>query len=384
MADWKDFFEDNKESFGQFLDSLAERRGPRAADTTPPVPPLRFCPLCHAAFIEESELAAHIRSLHGQQYIYLRVNGRIIRDLGWADRGISELRLVSLGFPHVQVEISGPQVHKFLNVRGDEDLKRLVPADFEGELTLRVTPPNSRGSQFTIYSRSLPEFRCEALDELIQTMSLRCFDANHEPDIIEWRERMREIGALENRYLNGFFEYTLAFSLEQRGQFRKAKEHFEEAFGLLLPFRTALSLSAQCVLGLRMNCFGVLAKAPRKSIVSSVDQFFNKPFPSRWTLSASASNADGSPFMSYADDFTIRFVQVIADFYTGDTSNFRAGIEALDFHPSAREKNNEDKMALLKARFYRITGLRSAARENYEMIRYHPLFGREAEEYANG
>jgi hypothetical protein len=382
MADWKDFFEDNKEHFGQFLDSLAERRGSKRAHEALPVPPLRFCPLCHAAFIEDSELAIHIRSLHGQQYIYLRVNGRIIRDLGWADRGISELRLVSLGFPRVQVEICGPQVHKFLDVRGDEDLKRLVPADFEGELTLRVTPPGNRESQFTIYSRSLPEFRCEALDALIQTMSLRCFEADHEPDIIEWRERMGETSALENRYLNGFFEYTLAFFLEKTRQFRKAKEHFEEAFGLLLPFRTALSLSAQCVLGLRMNCFGVLAKAPRKSVVSSLDVFFNKPFSSNWTVSG--SQADGSPFMSYADEFTIRFAQVVVDFYTGDPSNCRAGIEALDFHPASREKNNEDKLALLKARFYRGAGLRSAARENYEAIRYHPLFGGEAEEYTNG
>jgi hypothetical protein len=382
MADWKDFFEDNKELFGQFLDSLAERRGTKRAPEALPVPPLRFCPLCHAAFIEDSELAIHIRSLHGQQYIYLRVNGRIIRDLGWADRGISELRLVSLGFPRVRVEICGPQVHKFLDVRGDEDLKRLVPADFEGELTLRVTPPGNRESQFTIYSRSLPEFRCEALDALMQTMSLRCFEADHEPDIIEWRERMGETSALENRYLNGFFEYTLAFFLEKTRQFRKAKEHFEEAFGLLLPFRTALSLSAQCVLGLRMNCFGVLAKAPRKSVVSSLDVFFNKPFPSNWTVSG--SQADGSPFMSYADEFTIRFVQVVVDFYTGDPSNCRAGIEALDFHPASREKNNEDKLALLKGRFYRGAGLRSAARENYEAIRYHPLFGGEAEEYTNG
>lgn len=382
MADWKDFFEDNKESFGQFLDSLAERHGPKTADSSAPVPPLRFCPLCHTAFIEESELAQHIRSSHGRQYIYLRVNGRIIRDLGWADHGISELRVVSLGFPRVHIEIIGPQFHKFVDVRGDEDLKRLLPAEFEGELTLRVTPLDSRGSQFTIYAKSLPEFRCEVLDDLIQTMSFRCFEIDEEPDIIRWRDRIGEVGALENRYLNGFFEYTLAFFLDKKGQSRKAKEHFEEAFGLLLPFRTAFSLSAQCVLGLRMNCFGVFAKAPRKSIVSSLDQFFNKPFPSRWT--PSVVGTDGSPFMSYADDFTIRFVEVIADFYADDCAHCRAGIEALDFHPSAREKNNEDKMALLKARFYRVAGLKSAAWENYEVIRYHPLFGREAEEYTNG
>ena len=361
---------------------MAERSGPKAKDEAPPSPPLRFCPLCHAAYIEESELAGHIRSLHGQQYIYLRVNGRIIRDLGWAERGISELRLVLLGFSRAQVELTGPQFHKFLDVRGDEDLRRLIPLEFEGELGIRVMPPDSRASQFTIYSRSLPEFRCETLDGLIQTMTARSFDTNREPDIILWRERIGEVGALENRYLNGFFEYTLAFYLEEQGKSPKAKEHFEEAFGLLLPFRTALSLSAQCVLGLRMNCFGVLAKAPRKSIVSSADQFFNKPFPSQWV--PSLPSTDGSPFMSYADEFTVRLVRVISDFYIRDTSSCRSGIEALEFHPSARDKNNEDKLALLKARFYRVGGLRNEARSCYEMVRYHPLFGSESEEYLNG
>ena len=96
MADWKDFYEDNRERRGQYLDSLDAKKRPREAVRTVPSPRVEFCPLCHGAFLEGG-LAEHIRSVHGPQHIYLRVNGRIIRDLGWAEHGISELRLVQLG-----------------------------------------------------------------------------------------------------------------------------------------------------------------------------------------------------------------------------------------------------------------------------------------------
>ena len=131
-----------------------------------------------------------------------------------------------------------------------------------------------------------------------------------------------------------------------------------------------------------MNCFGVLTRAPRESVVSASDQFFNQPFPSQWVLSAPVQ--EGSPFMTYADEFTIRLVRVIADFYAGGTTVCAAGLEALEFHPSSKEKNNEDKLLLFRARFHRQSGRASEARATYEMLRYHPLWGPEAEGYLNG
>jgi hypothetical protein len=74
MADWKDSYEDNKEFFGQYLDSVSERRG--AKDRAPSTFHL------HSAFIEDCLFSEHIQRVHGPQHIYLRVNGRIIRDLG--------------------------------------------------------------------------------------------------------------------------------------------------------------------------------------------------------------------------------------------------------------------------------------------------------------
>ena len=131
-----------------------------------------------------------------------------------------------------------------------------------------------------------------------------------------------------------------------------------------------------------MNCFGVLARAPRKSIVSASDQFFNRAFPSNWF--APTVPEEGSAFMTYTDDFTARLVRVIADYYAGDPSGCSAGLEALEFHPSAREKNNEDKLLLLRARVHRRDARTSLARATYELLQYHPSFGTEAEEYLHG
>jgi hypothetical protein len=352
-------------------------------EVAPPTPPLQFCPLCHAAFLEDAEVTRHVLAIHGSQHIYLRLNGLITRDIGWADQGISELRLVLLGFSQATVKIDGGgQFQKTLKVAGDEDLKRLIPSGFEGELTVRVEPIGANPRQFTLYSRSLPQFRQDSLDAVIQALSFQDTAPRSSPDIGHWRELTGDMGILENRYLNGFFEYVLAFYLEVQGQSGKAKQHFEDSFGFLLPFRTPLAHSAQCVLGLRMNCFGVLARAPRKSIVSASDKFFNRPFPSQWVRLMPAEG--GSAFMTYADDFTIRLVQVIADFYDSHLSACGAGLDALEFHPSAKEKNNEDKLSLLRARCHRRADSVSQARATYEMLQYHPLFGTEAEEYLNG
>jgi hypothetical protein len=130
-----------------------------------------------------------------------------------------------------------------------------------------------------------------------------------------------------------------------------------------------------------MNSFGVLDRAPSDSIVSASDKFFNHPFPSKWV---GLPNNDANPFMTYADEFTIRLVSVTASFYRPDDAVFKAGLEALSFHPAGKERNNEDKLALLRSRSLRRDGQVPEARRTYELLRYHPLFGKEAEEYIHG
>jgi hypothetical protein len=56
---------------------------------------------------------------------------------------------------------------------------------------------------------------------------------------------------------NGFYEYAIGSSLEKKLQYHKSKQHFEEAFGLLIPFRTKLAQTAMRLLVLKMNCSAV-------------------------------------------------------------------------------------------------------------------------------
>ena len=385
MADWKDFCEDNKERFGQYLDALEPRtRRPSGADLQP-APVILFCPVCHSAYTSDQDLSQHLFIAHAGQHVYLRVNGAIVRDLAWTNEGIRELSLVLLGHDSASVRITASSSEANLTAKNEVSLTKHVPATMEGELRIMVKPEAGTVREFTIYCGSLPEFRCDDLDAVIVGLQDDYTRSPRLPNISEWRKaagKVGHLGDLENRYLNGFYEYILAFGLEEDRKSAEAKGHFEEAFGRLLPFRTALAHSAQCVLGLRMNCFGVLQRSPDSSSVAAAGHFFNEPYPSQWSV-PEGSKA-GNPFVTYADNFMVRLVNVVVAYYAADETALWQGISALEFHSAALEKNHADKLALLKARASRNAGDTAGARKMYDLIRYHPRFGNEAEAYLNG
>lgn len=385
MADWKDFCEDNKERFGQYLDSLEPSSRRSSGWELQPPPIILFCPVCHAAHTSDQDLSHHLFKAHAGQHVYLRVNGAIARDLAWTNDGIRELSLVMLGHTSASVTITAPGSETHFTAGNEVSLAHHVPSAMEGELRIMVKPDGSPSRTFSVYCRSLPEFRCDELDAVIVGLQNEYAQSRRMPNISTWRKAVAKIGHLgdlENRYLNGFYEYTLAFYLEEHRKLAEAKDHFEEGFGKLLPFRTALAHSAQCVLGLRMNCFGVLQRAPDGSSVAAAGHFFNEAYPSRWPVLG--PYAEGNPFVTLADEFTAKLVNVVVAYYAGDAAVLWRGISALDFHPSTQEKNHADKLALLKARASRNARDSVNARKMYDMIRYHPWFGSEAEAYLNG
>lgn len=385
MADWKGFCEDNKERFGQYLDALESRsRRPSSGELQPP-PVILFCPVCHSAHTSDQDLSLHLFAAHAGQHVYLRVNGAIVRDLAWTNEGIRELSLVLLVHTSASVKITAPGSEANLTAGHEVSLTKHVPAAMEGELRIMVKPDGSQVRQFSIYCRSLPEFRCDDLDVVVGALQNEYTRSHRMPNIGEWRDaagKIGQLGDLENRYLNGFYECTLAFYLEEQRKPSEAKGHFEEAFGKLLPFRTPLAHSAQCVLGLRMNCFDVLRRAPEGSAAAAAGHFFNEQYPSQWPVPQDYKA--GNPFVTCADEFTVKLVNVVVAYYAADDAALWQGISALEFHPAARERNHEDKLALLKARACRNAGDAASARKMYDVIRYHPWFGGEAKDYLNG
>ncbi len=379
MADWKDFVEDNRERAGQLLDSL-EARHPSGQVESPP-PAIRYCPVCLNAFYSPDGLEDHIRQVHGPQHVYIRVNGGIAREVAWAERGIRSIDIALLGYSDARVEIAAGDTHKSFTAETGRSLLEEIPPGFEGELRIDVLPQGGRHRSFIIYCRSLPEFRQDDLDRRIWDLQQEFMRSGTPPDLKAWRENCGVAGnssTLEDRYVNGFFEYTMGFSLEKRGDTKATKEHFEDAFGYLLPFRTLLAEQAQCILALKMNCFAVLERCSNESLFSPTRVFFLH-YPKLWKEPKNWPAKDS--FGLVADDFTLRLVRVVAMFYGTGDAEFWQGIEALKFHPAASERNNCDKLHLIEARASVNKGHPKRAREFYRFLRYNPYFGLEAEEF---
>jgi hypothetical protein len=380
MADWKDFEEDNRERAGQLMDSLLARLPPRKSEPAPP--PAERCPVCLNTFYSGDSLKDHITQVHGPQHVYLRVNGCIVREIGWAGRGIESISVVLLGHARARVRVSAGGSETELTTKSDASLNRGVPSGFEGELSVEVVPEGGSSRAFKIYVRSLPEFHQDDIDRTIWEFQDEFGRDARMPDLQEWRNRCGVRGsmsALEDRYVNGFYEYTLGYALEREGDTQNAKEHFEDAFGLLLPFRTVLAEQAQCVLGLKMNCFGALIRCEEDSVFGPSRAFFTRYPEENWKQPKKWPARDS--FGLYMDDFTKRLARQLAVFYGEDDDGFWKGVEALRFHPASREKNNADKLQVMEARAFARTGDRAEAKKHYGLLRYHPYFGAEAEEF---
>ena len=378
MADWKDFEEDNRERAGQLRDLLESRYPPPKAETAPPI--LR-CPVCVGAFYSDDSLEDHIVQIHGPQHVYLRVDGGIVREFAWSEHAIKSISVVLLGHLDAEVRINAGLTKARLEATTETHLENYVPRDFEGELRIEVCPKEGKTRKFTLYCRSLPEFRQDDLDRRIWNLQQAFYQNPTCPELRRWRESCGVAGkssTLEDRYVNGFYEYTLVFALEKGGDSKAAKEHFEDAFGCLLPFRTLLGEQAQCVLALKMNSFGVLERCADDSLFAPAHTFFIL-YPKTWKRPKRWPARDS--FGVYADEFTSRLPHVIASFYSEDDNGFWQGIEAVKFHPAGRDKNNFDKVQLLQARACVRRRERGKARDFYRLLRYNPQFGAEAEEF---
>jgi hypothetical protein len=178
--------------------------------------------------------------------------------------------------------------------------------------------------------------------------------------------------------MDGFFEYTLGSYLESSVNSGQAKIHLEEAFGLLLPFNTPLAMRAKWILALKMNAFGALIGCPKGSVFSAVDTFFNRSLD-RWEPS-SPKTVQGS-YDLYIDNYSSGFLDALAAYYGNDEIQIDRRLGALSAHQLIGDRNNEDKFQLLSARVAVRRGQIAEARRNYEMLRMHPQFGKEAEEF---
>ena len=323
----------------------------------------------------------HYQSSHGQEHCYIRLNGSIIRDIGWAENGISSIELGLLGYEEVEVKVICGNFTQTFSTNADLDILTRIPLNFEGEIRIDINPSHSSSKIFLIYCKSILKFRRNDLDNLILQMQRELENTTTSLDLGSWKSKFKQISpvnVLERRYFNGFYEYALGSYLEKNDRYKEAKQHFEDAFGLVAPFKTNLARTASRVLGLKMNCFAFFEGCSQNSPFASADAFFNKALnPDE----VSFVRVEPSKLGIFIDRFSHLFLDSLFSFYNKVDQQFPILLDALQRDFLSKEKNNADKLTLLKARYYKYQKQITKADVEYSLLEYHPIFGEEAKLY---
>lgn len=214
MGILSDTFEDNAELAGQrFASDLIHHRDFSGAVEYIQV---EKCPFCFRAF-PVSDLNNHYQNSHRTEHCYIRLNGTIVREIGWAEKGIKSMEVGLLGYDEVEVLIKcGTDAHSF-RINKNLDVLPCVPSNFEGEIFIEINPKSSTGKKFLIYCKSIPEFRRDDIDCLILTFQSELDTATNSLDLSKWKSKFKEfpnVNVLEKRYFSGFYEYALGSFLE--------------------------------------------------------------------------------------------------------------------------------------------------------------------------
>lgn len=375
MGILSDTFEDNAELAGQlFASNLIHYRDHSGAVEQIQV---EKCPFCFRTF-PVSDLNNHYQSSHRTEHCYIRLNGTIVRDFGWALKGITSLEIGLLGYDEVDVKIQcGPAI-QLLKTNKNHDILAFVPSNFEGEILIEVKPKSSAEKKFIVFCKSVPEFRRNDLDDLVLALQSELDAATNSLDLGKWKSNFKEfpdVNILENRYFNGFYEYALGSFLEKTDRYKEAKQHFEDAFGLLLPFNTILAQTASRLLGFKMNCFAFFEDCLHSSPFAPADAFFNKAINPD---GISFTRAEPSKLGIFIDRYSQLFLDTLFCFYNEPEEELPILINALGRDPLSKERNNADKLHLLKARYLNYSGQTNKAVDAYSFLENHPMFGEEA------
>jgi len=387
-----DTLEDNRERVGK-----VEMVEYVPIELPPAPPPEVSCPVCDRVFGSDLSLNNHIARDHGQEHVYIKANGRVVRSTEVFREKVLQCDLILLGLDRVTATIQTGTHRKQCVIDAKTSLLEHIPADYVGEVHVAVTHGRT-GQHFLMYFNTEPPFSTRELNRLVIALQ-ECLEQGTEPDWATYQRREREIARnrLEKQYLDAFFEYSLGFCLEKQERWRESGTHLETAMQFLRPYGTLLARTARRVLAIRMNCFTPLSQCQPSSVFYPARTFFvngNLTLPDKLCDGPAAPDdvrfRKGPPDALatrdqrvYIDGFTELVLVAIRAFYARDYVTLTGTLETLERHPLATDTNNEDKLLLLKARCARVRRDRTTARKTYERLLYHPIFGQEAQEFCN-
>lgn len=381
MGLFLDTIEDNAERVGQFFDSFAvELTGVAQEDYAPLA--IIDCPSCKDSFSSESRLQQHIFDVHRGDRFYIKVDDRVVaEDLVYLEKAPDTFTVTAMGAEaSAKLDIGRKQETLRLKPGRAVSLRSRIPKTYRGLIALTVTI-GSYQREVYIYWAEMPRLDVGRLDAIVGLLQRPLIDGE-QPD---WegfkRAYIQQPGAnpLEARYLSGFFEYIYGSYLEQ-SDFHEAKPCLERAFGYLQRFRTDLAHSARSILALKMNLFTILKECGPHSKFYLANSFFNGGPLQQETMSvASLAITDMERTRLWIDSFQETFLEALSSYYSNDFSGVFSKLAALKRDRLIGDRNNDDKVILLEARTLIAQGNKVAGARAYTHLRYHPLFGKEAE-----
>jgi hypothetical protein len=336
-----------------------------------PVPALKYCPLCVQGYLEEYSLDKHIAEEHGKQHIYLKINDRVVRDICWLSRGMEKCDLVLVEMPATNVEIEFNGKTRRCAVKPSApSLMGQIPADAANGLIRIRAQSNHLSREFQIYLGRQPDFRPEAIDQSLAGL-MDGMRRDRSADLAGFHEKWlkEQLNELERRYLAGTLEYCHGWLLEEEGKHAFARDRLEAAMNLLIPFRTTFAEDMRSALALRMNVFAGHWGCDTASPFRPAELFFCSDG------NGSKSEAPVRETKILVDAFSRSILDAIRAYNQKDAR----GVFAILNELRSRDRNDEDKMAILMARTRRDMGDLRAAASAYETLLDHPLFGAEAQ-----
>lgn len=368
---------DSLEDAFERIDQASFRTYQTTVNKKPKSSPVHDCPLCSKRFGTRRSLDSHLRQHHSGQHVYFRVNGVVVRGNGSFSTPLEEFACVNLGDDSIVVVLTCATVQKKVEVKPKRSLTDLLPFGFEGELQVTIFRNTVELTSHFLRFNQRPVFDAGRLDPHIFRLQLSLDHGT----IPEWTvyEAARDgecSTVMQKTYMDGFYEYSLAFHLLQSGQ--SASGHFEKALTMLRGFNTPLARTAQYVLAIRMNSFTTLNDCVRPSSFYPAREFFLNGI---LDLDVTRTLRSESDHGIYIDGFTERVLQLIRLFYLREIEDVDEVAALIRKQCTFADSNDEHKIQILQARCHRVKGDTRSAASHYAHLTNHPFFGEEAREY---
>jgi len=386
MGLFMDTLEDNLERTGQYLDVLVLPSKPASTGAFVPVPSLIHCPLCGEVVIAKSALKQHFMDKHANRYTYILADGKIIRDSLYMEKSMTSLvaHLINIPSAKIRIEATG-LIPVEMDFSEEISIMEHVRTFHTGEINIAIhTPGGTR--QYSIYCGTLPEIRIEEIDRASSDHLFYPLNENREPNWSLFKKSFSipDQHQLERQYADGLYEYAVGIHMVRTGQ--DGKDRLESALGHLVPFRTPYAVTIQRVLALRMNLFGLLRTCTSPSRFAAANDFFNDQEMRlyRKQINDSSVGFQEYGYAVYIDPFSEMFIDAINAYYNEDYGLLKDLCGRLDSLCYGTDRNNRDKLLLLRARTSLKRSDIAAAQSFYELLTDNPDFKKEAREILHG